>query len=236
MTASKDLAVTIHLSVSQPGTERECHAPEQKQPSLNGCNQSKLFSIPFLTRSAPISRTWLCPYPLLPLISSLSAYSPLPWSEELYVFLIFCFFFPPCIWAFVSLSHWPGMISFLPFLFILQTNSKCSTTEQEINELYYVVVTVVWHAFFLSGPRHWSPSCLKDWLLSPFARKDVGWRKLCYPKFYQPTFSDQLHTRIQGLDPLPLLTEKNKQTNKCNIPACLVALDSDPIGYSPPEY
>ena len=44
-TASKVLAVTIHLSVSQPGTERECHAPEQKQPSLNRCNQSKLFSI-----------------------------------------------------------------------------------------------------------------------------------------------------------------------------------------------
>ena len=91
--------------------------------------------LPFLSRSAPISVTWLRPYPLLPLISSLSAYSPLPWSEELYVFLIFCLFFRPCVWAFVSLSHWPGMISFLPFLFILQTHSKCSTTEQEINEL-----------------------------------------------------------------------------------------------------
>lgn len=73
--------------------ERGCRAPEQKQPSLNRCNQSKSFSIFHFLQDHLPSVAWLCPS-LLPLISSLSAYSPLPTLSLCFPNFLLFFFSP----------------------------------------------------------------------------------------------------------------------------------------------
>lgn len=141
---------------------------------------------------------------------SLSAYTPLPYSEELYFPFLNCLSSFPTSGLLLLLSHWSGMTSPLPFPFILRTHPKCPTAGQWIHALSYVVDTVVWWLFSPPELRHSVPIREEFWplmvfiLLSPSAGKALGWRNLTYPRFHQRTSNEQVIQGYRSSATLPL--------------------------------
>ena len=98
---------------------------------------------------------------------------------------------------------------------------------------------MIWHPFSLSGPRHWSPSCLKGWLLTVHSWVPLPGKMWVEESCLTPGFISRHSVTIciqgyRGLAPLPLSIEKKKCATYLHAQSCWTL--SDTMGYSQPEH
>ena len=99
---------------------------------------------------------------------------------------------------------------------------------------------MIWHPFSLSGPRHWSPSCLKVWLLTVCSWVPLPGKMWVEESCLTPGFISRHSVTIciQDTEAWPLCLCQLRKTKKCatylHAQSCWTL--SDPMGYSWPEY